>query len=1061
MISRTFVERPRLALVVSIVITLIGALALYSIPVAQYPEITPPVVQVSATYPGADSETIALTVGSPIEEEVNGVEGMLYMSSTTSSAGTYTLSITFEIGTDPDIAQVNTQNRVSQALAQLPQIVQQLGVNTQAQSTNLLGVIAVHAPDGSIDPITVSNIATINVVEPLARIEGVGSATLFGPLDYSIRVWLDPVKLAALGLTAQDVADAISQQNIQASLGTIGGPPIRDTQEIQYTITGQGQLSTPQEFERIIVRTGADGAIVRLSDVARIELGAQTYSSLSSLNNSPAAVLAIYQAPGANALAVMNAVRAELTELDTRLPQGLVADVVYDSTLFVSASIDEILVTLGITAAIVIVVTYVFLGSFRATIVPAVTIPVSLIGVFAILLAFGFSANTISLFAVVLAIGLVVDDAIVVVENVSRIMEEEGLDRRAATLKAMRQVQGPIISTTLVLFALFGPVAFFPGITGELFRQFAVTIAAAVFLSSINALTLSPALCALVLSPSTKKPLPLALFDRLLDKTRDGYVALVGVIARRSIIAGVVIVAAGVAAGDLLSRIPTDFIPNEDQGVLFVDVSLPAAAALPRTQQVMATVNDIARDTPGVANVITVSGYSLLTGAPSSGTGLAVVVLDPWSERQTPELGLRAIYNSLNQRFAALPEANIFAFPPPQIPGLGSAAGFDYRLQALGGQSPDEIDRTLKALLVAANGEPSIGRAYSNFSASVPQVYLDVDRERAESLNVPISSLYAALQAELGSQYVNDFSYLGRMFQVNIQADAPFRQTVEDINRIYVRSTDGNMVPVSALTQTTYSFGPDLSYRYNQFASAPVNGTAAPGFSNGQAMAAMAAISSSVLPEGYSYAWSSMSYQEQGQGNALAILLTLSLIFGYLFLVGLYESWMNPLAVLGSVTIAALGAIAAVSYFGITNNVYVQIGLVLLVGLAAKNAILIVEFAKEARDEGHTRLEAARQAAHMRFRAVLMTAFAFILGVVPLVMASGAGAASRIVLGITVLGGMLAATVIGIIFIPALYVLFQWIGDKVGGDRRKAREVPAEGPAHGPAPAPADSVGRA
>ena len=1042
MISRTFIERPRLAIVISLVITVVGALALVALPVSQYPDITPPVVKVSATYPGADSDTIALTVGGPIEEQVNGVDDMLYMSSTTSSAGTYTLSVTFELGTDPDIAQVNTQNRVSQALSRLPQIVQQLGVVTQTQSTNMLGVIAVYSPDGSIDPITVSNTATINVRDPLSRVKGVGSAELLGGLDYSIRVWLDPVKLAALSLTAADVADAIAEQNTQASLGTIGGPPTSDTQQVQYTITGQGQLSTPDEFERIIVRAGADGAIVRLSDVARIELGAKTYSAQSRLNNKPAAAIAVYQAPGANALGVMESVRAQLDEIKTRLPEGFAVDVVYDSTLFVSASIQEIVMTLAITAVIVMLVTYIFLGSLRATIVPAATIPVSLIGVFGILLAFGFSANTISLFAVVLAIGLVVDDAIVVVENVSRVMDEEGLDRRAATLKAMQQVQGPIISTTLVLFALFGPVAFFPGITGELFRQFAVTIAAAVLLSSINALTLSPALCALVLSRETKKPLPLALFDKGLDKTRDGYVRLVSLIARRSLIAGVVIVAAGVASSGLLSRIPTDFIPNEDAGVLFVDVSMPAAAALPRTQSVMETVDRIANDTPGVASVITVSGYSLLTGAPSSGTGLAVIVLDPWSAREAPELGLRAIYRSLSQKFAALPEANVFAFPPPQIPGLGSAGGFDYRIQALGGQSPEEIDRTLKALVVAANSDPRIGRAYSNYSASVPQVYLEIDREKAESLNVPISALYAALQAELGSQYVNDFSYLGRMFQVNIQADAEFRQTVDDINRIYVRSTDGNMVPVSALARSTFAFGPDLSYRYNQFSAAPVNGSAAPGFSNGQAMAAMAEISASVLPEGYGYAWSGMSFQEQGQGNALGILLALSVLFGYLFLVGLYESWMNPFAVLGSVTIAALGAIAAIAFFGITNNVYVQIGLVLLVGLAAKNAILIVEFAKEAREAGHTRLESARQAAHMRFRAVLMTAFAFILGVVPLVLASGAGAASRMVLGITVLGGMLAATLIGIVFIPGLYVMFQWLGDKVGGERHKAQ--PAE-----------------
>ncbi len=1053
MISKVFVERPRLAIVISLVLTIAGALALYSMPVAQFPDITPPVVQVTAAYPGADSETIADTVGGVIEEQVNGVKDMIYMSSTASSSGTYTLSVTFDIGTDPDIAQVNTQNRVSQALARLPQTVQALGVTTQAQSTNMLGVINVYSPDNTFDPIYISNYTTINVRDPLSRVNGVGDATLLGGLDYSMRIWLDPIKLASVSLSTSDIVAAIKSENIQASLGTIGGPPTGDTQAVQYTITGQGQLADPSAFGEIIVRTGADGAIVRLKDVARIELGAQTYSAISKLNNQPAASVAVYQAPGANALEVMKNVRAELEDVSSRFPDGLKYEVVYDSTLFVSASIHEIIVTLAITAVIVMVVTFVFLGDLRAIIIPAATIPVSLIGVFLILAAFGFSANTISLFAVVLAIGLVVDDAIVVVENVSRLMEEEGLDRREATLEAMRQVQGPIISTTLVLFALFGPVAFFPGITGELFRQFAVTISAAVFLSSINALTLSPAICALVLKTNTKKMLPLRIFDSGLNRVRSGYVGLVGVIARRSLIAGIAIAGAGFASYLMLERVPSAFIPNEDQGALFVDVSLPSGAALPRALDIMEKVTEITQAQPGVANTITVAGYSLLTGAPDSGSGLAVVVMEPWDERTTPELSLKAIYASLSAKFAAIPEANVFAFPPPPIPGLGTAGGFAYQLQGLSGQTPQEMTEVLRSLLVAANADPRIGRAYSSYSADVPQVYLDIDRAKAESLNVPISSLYETLQAQLGSQYVNDFTYLGRVFQVNIQADAPYRKSINDLNQIYVRSTDGNMVPVSTLAEPRFTLGPNLSFRYNQFITAGINGNAAVGYSDGQAMDAMAEISAKTLPEGYGFAWTGMSFQSEGQGNALGILLGLSVLFGYLFLVGLYESWMNPFAVLGSVTIAALGAIAAISAFGIALNVYVQIGLVLLVGLAAKNAILIVEFAKEAREANHTRVEAARQAAEMRFRAVLMTAFAFILGVVPLVTATGAGAVSRFVLGTTVLGGMFAATCIGIIFIPGLYVMFQWLGDTVSNNRRTVERGGVTPPAAAGAPA--------
>ncbi len=1133
MFSRFFINRPVFATVISIVIVLSGGITLFVLPVEQYPDITPPTVEISTSYPGADAKVVADTVATPIEQEVNGVENMIYMSSSSTSDGKMTLTVTFEVGTDLDMAQVLVQNRVAIAEPKLPEEVKRQGITTKKKSTSMTLALCVFSPDGKYDELFLSNYATKYIKDELSRVPGVGDVSVFGTSEYGMRIWLDPNKLAARGLTTSDILGAIREQNVQVAAGQIGQPPTPPGQNFQYTITTTGRLANEEQFEDIIVKTGADGQIVRLKDVARIELGAESYNWFSQLNGKPCATIMVYQLPGANALNVADGVRKAVYGKDGKgglaedFPEGLDCDVVYDFTDFVKASIREVVETLFIAVVLVVLSVYIFLQDLRTTLIPALTIPVSLIGTLGVMMALGFSINTLSLFGLVLVIGIVVDDAIVVVENTVRLMENEGLPSKEATAKAMEEVTGPVIATTLVLLAVFLPTAFFPGITGQLYRQFALTISAATCLSSLNALTLSPAMCGLLLQPSmvklervmmfllklcgpaliglwldTKGTSPLGFlgiehtfllagivlgvlltivhflrkptpahgwffrgFNWGFEHSTNGYMVIVNVLVRRLGIIMLLFVGLLVATGFGFTKMPTGFIPNEDQGYFIVNIQLPDAASRERTEAVVKRVEETSMKMPGAKDSISFSGYSLLDANVSSNMGSLLVTLKPWDERTSREEHVGHIVAALNREFQDVQEAIVFAFPPPPIQGIGMAGGFELKLQdRVGGQDatkiteawekvaetpasddkeepsrqsvgPGGLQEIANDVVQEANADPLLTDVTTRIRASVPQLFVKIDRTKVKKHGVPQDEVFHALQANLGSVYVNDFNKFGRIYKVMVQADQPFRNQVEDIALLKVRNDKGKMIPLTSVVTVLDSVGPQKIDHYQLYAAATVNGMPATGVSSGQAVKEMERICEDKLPQSMGYDWTGMTYQEIKAGNLAPIIFSLALIFAYLFLAAQYESYSIPLAVILSVPLAMLGALVGVWFRGMDVNVYTQIGLVLLIALSSKNAILIVEFAKQQSEQGKSPVDAAVEASRLRFRPILMTAFSFILGIIPLVIASGAGAESRKALGTAVFGGMLAATFFGVFLVPVLYVVVRRTSDWLPGNR--------------------------
>ena len=1066
--SRFFINRPIFASVISIIIVIAGVVSLGGLPVAKFPEVSPPTVQVQTNYPGGNADVVAKTVATPIEQEVNGVENMLYMSSTSASDGSYTLNVTFELGVDMDMATVLVQNRVAIANPKLPEEVRRQGVTTRKQSTQILQFITLTAEEGKYDGLFLSNYA-LRIKDELSRIKGVGFVQVFGAGDYAMRIWLDPNKLKARGLTTEDVVNAIKEQNVQVAAGQVGGPPAPKGTAFQLTINTLGRLESEKEFADIIVKTGEGGRITRVKDVVvgdplvydskedgdeegtagagsapklgqakkGVELGAKDYTydatfgtAALGATSKQCTTIAIYQLPGANALQVAQQIRDKLEELSKRSdwPEGLEYNVPFDTTKFVEASVEEVKETIFIAIALVVIVIFVFLQDWRATVVPVVAIPVSLVGTFAAMMALGFSINMLSLFGVVLAIGIVVDDAIVVVESTSTHIAN-GLKPREAAIKAMSEITGPVIATTLVLLAVFVPTAFMSGITGQLYRQFALTISAAVLISTVNALTLSPALCGIILrAPKEKSFFFFRWFNDFFDKTTGIYSAIIKRFVRVVSIVMLVFVGLIALTGYGFSSLPTGFVPTEDQGYVFVNVQLPEAASRERSIAVMKKLEEIYATTPGVREWVSISGYSLLSGNAGSNLGLTAVVFEDWGERKDPKESQEAIVAHLQREFAGIEEAIVFAFIPPPIDGLGSAGGFQMEVQDRGNVGYQQLQDAAETLVQDGRTQSGLASMNSTFRADTPQLFADVDRTQVQAKDVPLSSVFGTLQAFLGSAYVNDFNKFGRTYQVRLQADSEFRATADSIRGLEVRSNSGEMLKLGQFIDVRDDLGPAVIRRYNLYPSASVNGSAAPGYSSGQALQIMENMAETKLPTGMGYEWTGMAFQEKAAGGQ-GIIFLLAIVAVFLVLAAQYESWTSPAAVISVVPLAVLGVVIALVIRGAENNTYTQIGVVLLVALASKNAILIVEFASERRRAGEGIKEAAVSAARLRFRAILMTAFSSILGFLPLLVASGAGAASRQAVGNSVVGGMMAATVFSLTFVPTFFVVFQGLAE--------------------------------